>query len=85
MRGKRFIDIKMPKRDGFSLIKEMFERKLSIDAFKVMTTGGVSDDMNQLEQHIEKGLVHDVLEKPFDENEIERILKKANETRKRAA
>ena len=71
-----FLDAKLPDMEGLDLAKEL--RKIDPAIYIVMVSGYFYRDDDAVREAIAKGLIKDFIGKPFDHDEILKVIKNAN-------
>ena len=71
-----FLDAKLPDMEGLDLAKEI--RKIDPAIYIVMVSGYFYRDDDAVREAIAKGLIKDFIGKPFDHDEILKVIKNAN-------
>jgi len=70
-----FVDAKLPRMDGMELAEKL--RSLDRDVFIVMVSGYYYEDDREVRSALEEGRIQAFLAKPFDNETVVKVVRKA--------
>tara|TARA_B100000749_G_scaffold280455_1_gene276751 strand:+ start:188969 stop:190543 length:1575 start_codon:yes stop_codon:yes gene_type:complete len=76
-------DLHMPEMSGITLFTNLKDQSLNAKALKIIVTGGVVSDLDQVKDDFRLGVVEGVVYKPFTPEDIYAVVSKAAEKRKK--